>query len=153
MKFSNISLLHGFLLVLLSMIFVLTGCNNPADSEEDPHEEANGAVFKMNGEEIIRYENGETTGSIEVTEGEETPRITIYFLDEDGDEFQPDEPEFTLSWRDIDSSIAEIEQHDEDGKWSFHVRGVMEGSTGVIFELDHNGHPDFEIHDITIHVN
>lgn len=153
MIFNKLSLNTSLLSVLLLTALTLAGCNNPADTDEEEHEEAVGAVFMMNDEEIIRYENQEATGSIEVTEGEETPPITVYFLDEDGDEFQPDEPEYSLSWRDIDNSIAEIEQQEEDDKWSFRVQGNMQGSTGVIFELDHNGHPDFEIHDITIQVN
>lgn len=153
MKFSKVSFLAILLPVFVSLIFILAGCNNPVDSEEEEHPHSDGAVFKMNGEEIIHYENQEATGSIEVAEGEETPPITVYFLDEDGEEFQPDEPEYSLTWRDIDTSVAEINQQDVDDKWSFRVQGISQGSTSVTFELDHNGHPDFTISDITIHVN
>lgn len=147
-KFSSAILVFTFLIAML-----LVGCNNPVQSEEEHHQEADGAVFKMNGEEIVRYENGESSGSIDVNKGEETPLITIYFLDEEGNEFQPDDPENSLSWKDIDTAIADVEQHDQDGKWSFHISGLSQGSTTVTFQLFHNGHSDFDMQNITINVN
>lgn len=153
MKFPRFEFHTGILLIVLSITILIAGCNNPADSDEEEHPHPEGAVFMMNGEEIIHYENGEASGTIEVDEREETPLITIYFIDEEGNEFQPDDPENSLKWKDIDTSIAEIEQHDEDGKWSFHVLGIAQGSTTVTFQLDHNGHSDFDIQDVTINVN
>lgn len=147
-KFSS-----AILVFIISIGILLAGCSNPADSNEEEHPHPEGAVFKMNGEEILRYENGEPSSSIDVNEGGETPLITIYFLDEEGNEFQPDEPENSLNWKDIDTSIAKIEQHDEDGKWSFHVHGQAQGSTTVTFQLFHDGHSDFDIQDIIINVN
>lgn len=153
MTFSRFVSHSGILLVALSITILIAGCNNPADSDEEEHPHPEGAVFMMNGEEIIQYENGEASGTIEVDEGEETPLITIYFIDEGGNQFQPDEPENSLNWTDINHSVAEIEQHDEDGKWSFHVLGIAQGSTTVTFQLYHNEHSDFDIQDVTINVN
>lgn len=140
--------------ILLSLAVLATACNNPAgDDDEEEHHEPVGAVLKMNGDEIARYEDGEVTGQIEVNSGEETALITIYFLAEDGDEFQPDEPENSLSWKNIDGAIAEVEQHDEDGKWSFHIHGVETGETSVVFQLFHDDHSDFDTGSFSIIVN
>lgn len=125
--------------------FSILGCSNPASSEEEHHDEAVGAILKMNGQEIVRSDESGVTGQIEVNAGEETTLISIFFLADDGDEFQPDEPEFSLNWTGIDTSIAEVEQHTEDGKWSFHVVGKAQDSTSVVFQLFHDieDHSDF----------
>jgi len=144
------------LVTLTAILFTFTACNNPASSEEeDHHEEPVGAVLTMNGQEIARYdgENGEVTGGIEVNEGEETTLITIQFIADDGDLFQPDEPEFSLNWKDIDTSVADVEQHDEDGKWRFHIHGEAAGTTSVVFQLFHDGHSDFDTGAIPVTVN
>ena len=147
------------LLLAVLTLTLTTGCNNPASSDADDnheHEHAVGAVLMMNGGEIVRIEEGVVqSGNIEVAEGEETSLITIYFLDEDGDEFQPDEPDYSLRWDQIDESIAEIEQHSQDGKWGFHIHGLASDSTNVRFRLWHNGesHSDYETPEIDVIVN
>lgn len=133
--------------------FSILGCSNPASSEEEHHDEAIGAILKMNGQEIARSDESGVTGQIEVNAGEETTLISIFFLADDGDEFQPDEPEFSLNWKDIDTSIADVEQHAEDGKWSFHIHGEAEGNTSVVFQLFHDGHSDFDTQPISVVVN
>jgi hypothetical protein len=155
MKFFN----HFTSVFLLSLTLLagtmFTGCNNVAANEEEQFEEhfPVGIVLKMNGQDIVRYENGVTDDSITVAAGEETALISVYFLDEDGEEFQPEEAEHSLAWTIEDDTIAEIEQHAEDGKWSFHVHGVSSGSTTVSFELLHGDHSDFEASGIPIIVN
>ncbi|HEX6981623.1 MAG TPA: hypothetical protein VF181_02575 [Balneolaceae bacterium] len=153
MKFSNLFSYSTLLFLTLSTALMLTGCGNPAGSDEEEHPRPVGIVLQMNGAEIVRYENQEVTGQIEVNTGEETALITLYFLDENGDQFQYDEPEYSLRPHGIDESIAEIEQHAEDGKWSFHVRGITPGTTSVVFELFHGDHGDFETPEIPVIVN
>lgn len=144
-------------LIVLVPTLLLTACKNPASSDDhDEHQHAEGAVLKMNGGEIVRIEDGAVqSGQIEVAEGEETSLITIYFLDEDGNEFQPDEPDYTLRWDQIDESIAEVEQHDEDGKWGFHIHGVAQGNTTLRLRLWHEGegHSDFDTPQIEVIIN
>lgn len=145
----------ALLLTALTLILI-TGCNNPASDNHEEHEHAEGAVLKMNGAEIVRIEDGQVqSGQIEVVAGEETPLITIYFLAEDGDEFHPDDPDYSLRWDQIDESIAKVEQHDEDGKWGFHIQGLSSGNTTVRFRLWHDGedHSDFDTPEIDIIVN
>lgn len=146
--------------VAVLTLILATGCNNPASNddqdEHEEHEHAEGAILKINDAEIVRIEDGQVqSGRIDVTEGEETPLITIYFLAEDGDEFQPDDPDYSLRWDQIDESIAVVEQHDEDGKWSFHIHGVSGDTTTVRFRLWHNGenHSDYDTPEIDIVIN
>ncbi len=154
MTFEQLRFPTGLLLSALVITLLLAGCSNPASSDdEEHHEEATGAVFKMNGEELVRYEGGQVSGSIAINEGEETPLITIYFLDKEGHEFQPADAEYSLQWKDIDTAIAEVEQHDEDGKWRFHIRGISQGNTTVTFQLFHGEHSDFDITNVSINVN
>lgn len=144
------------LVTLTAVLFTLTACSNPASSDgddHDHHEEPVGAVLTMNGQEIARYDSEGVTGGIEVSEGEETTLITIWFLADDGDLFQPDDPEFSLNWKDIDTAVADVEQHDEDGKWSFHIHGEAQGNTSVVFQLFHDGHSDFDTQPIPVTVN
>ncbi|MDZ7715471.1 MAG: hypothetical protein U5J95_04585 [Balneolaceae bacterium] len=148
-KYSN----KYFILIATILSLVIISCSNPASSEEEHELEAEGAVLILNGQEVVRYEDGTVTGQLEVDEGQETALISIFFLDHDGDQFQPDEPEFSLNWRDINTSIADIEQHNEDGKWRFHLHGEAQGNTTVIFQLFHNDHADFETASIPVVVN
>lgn len=148
------------LLLTVLTLFLTTACDNPASSDNhddhDEHEHAEGAILKMNGAEIVRIENGEVqSGQIEVTEGEETPLITIYFLAEDGDEFQPDDPDYSLRWDQNDEAIAKVEQHNEDGKWGFHIHGLASGNTTIRFRLwhDNEDHSDFDTPEIDVIVN
>jgi len=150
--FTNFST-HTLILVLIASLVTLSACNNPASSEEEEHPDPVGAVLKMNGQEIARYDESGVTGQIEVNAGEETTLISIFFLADDGDEFQPDEPELSLNWRDIDTAVADVEQHTEDGTWSFHIHGEAQGNTSVVFQLFHDGHSDFDTQPIPVVVN
>jgi hypothetical protein len=152
------TVLRVFLFSLITLL-LLSACTNPASNDaddHDDHEHAVGAVLEMNGAEIVRIEEGQVqSGQIEVTEGDETPLITIYFLAEDGDKFQPDEPDYSLRWEQIDEAVAEVEQHNQDGKWGFHIHGLQSGSTSVVFKLWHDsaGHEDYFTPEIDIIVN
>ena len=157
MKITYFNFAVAKLVTALTLVVLFVGCNNPASSDNhDEHENAQGAVLKMNGAEIVRIEDGQVqSGQIEVSQGEETPLITIYFLAEDGDEFQPNDPDFSLRWDQIEASTAEVEQHNEDGKWSFHIHGISKGSTNIRFRLWHNdeNHSDFDTPEINVIVN
>lgn len=153
MKYINSLIFRIILIPVIPLALVIASCSNPAGSDQEHHDEAVGAVLKMNGQEIARYENGEVSGDISVGEGEETALISIYFLSDDGDEFQPEEEEFTLSYEVADTSVAEVEQHEEDGRWRFHVRGLATGATTAAFSLYHEGHSDFNTDGIPVRVD
>lgn len=141
--------------VLTLFIFagILTACSNSTSSEEE-HDHAEGFRLKMNGQTIVEQLPESTTisGEFELTPGQETDLITIYFLSDDGDEFQYEEEDYSLGYEFEDSGIAEFEQHAEDGKWSFHLHAEAEGITDLRLMLMHNGHSDFTSQDIHVHV-
>lgn len=141
-------------LFLLLITGLFAACSNSTSSEDDDHSEPAGFVLKLNGQNVVTQSPGSTTvtGEFELETGEETALITIFFLDEDGDEFQPDEPEFSLGAEFEDEGIAEFEQHEEDGKWKFHIHAEAEGITEMTLMLMHNGHSDFETQEIHVHV-
>ncbi|MEX0845262.1 MAG: hypothetical protein WD022_08260 [Balneolaceae bacterium] len=117
------------------------------------HSDPKGFVFKMNGQKIVTQTTGGTlTGEIDLVVGEETDLITIYFLDHDGDEFQPEEDEYSLGYEFDPEDIAEFEQHPEDGRWSFHIHAEAEGVTNLQLMLMHGTHSDFTTQDIHVHV-
>lgn len=151
MKKSNF--IHNAFLFSVLELFVLSACTNSTGSEEEEHSDPEGFRLKMNGATLVeQLPGGSLTGEIELAPGEESDLITIQFLDDDGDEFQPDKPEYSLGYEFEDEGIAEFEQHTEDGKWSFHIHAEAAGITDLHLKLMHNGHSDFTTLDIHVHV-
>jgi hypothetical protein len=146
-----------FSIRLLALTFataiLMAGCNNPASNDDDDHEEhsePHAIQFAMNGETIVTYPAGENSGHFDVEEDHETSLITAEFLDENGNEIHGEDldDEYSLAWEIADTDIADIEQHDEDGRWSFHIVGKTAGGTTVKFMLMHGDHADFETPDL-----
>ncbi|MEQ9310293.1 MAG: hypothetical protein RLN90_12635 [Balneolaceae bacterium] len=151
----NLSFLHSIKTISIIAIsaLVLFSCDNSTGDDHDEHSEPAGFRLYMNGAvQVEQLPGGTITGEFELEPGEETPLITIQFLADDGDEFQPDEPEYSLNAIFADDGIAEFEQHDEDGKWSFHIHAEAEGITDMTLQLMHNNHSDFNTQDIHVHV-
>ncbi|MCY3738139.1 MAG: hypothetical protein OXG13_17170 [Gemmatimonadaceae bacterium] len=152
-------MLRRFTTLSTALLFlILAGCgddDNPVDPDhsDEHHAEAFGLIIRSGGEELVRYENGEVDGVIEVGHERETPLLTVRFIAEDGDLFAPDADEgFSLGWEIGDESIAEVEQHEEDGPWAFHIVGLGEGETTLVLKINHGGHADFVSKEIEIHV-
>lgn len=144
----------SYTLLFAALFFLGCSDDNPVrDNHTEQHAEAVGFVIRNSGEEIARYQNGEVSGQIEVGHNKQTALLNVRFLDEAGDLFAPDSDDgFSLGWEIADEAIAEIEQHDEDGLWAFHVAGLTEGETALVIKLNHNGHADFVAKGIAIHV-
>ncbi|XWN35858.1 MAG: hypothetical protein ROO71_07805 [Balneola sp.] len=140
-------------LYLLLVTGLFAACSNSTGSDDDDHSDPEGFRLKLNGQTVVeQLPDATVTGGFELEPGQETALITIFFLDHDGDEFQPDEPEFSLGAEFEDEGIAEFEQHAEDGKWSFHIHAEAEGITEMTLMLMHNGHSDFNTQGIHVHV-
>ncbi|MDR9418602.1 hypothetical protein, partial [Gracilimonas sp.] len=153
MKKFNLSYYIKSVFTLLLLVSFTAACSNSTSGEEEEHSDPEGFVLKMNGQIIVEQLPGESiTGEFELAPGEETDLITIFFLDDDGDEFQPDEEEVSLGVEFDESGIAEFEQHSEDGKWSFHLHAESEGITDMRLMLMHGDHSDFTTQDIHVHV-
>jgi len=146
----NISTNFSTKLIALTFTVVLlfAGCNNPA-SNADVHEEhvrPYSMEFIMNGKSIVTYELGNVSGHFDIGEDQETSLITAEFFDEDGNEIHSEDlsDEYSLAWDIANADHAEIEQHDGDGRWSFHIVGQSAGETTVQFLLMHIDHSVFE---------
>ncbi len=139
--------------VLLLLVTVTASCSNSASSEEETHPEAVGVVLYLNGDLIVeKYPSQDLINNFPtIDEGNETALISTLFIDEDGNEFIPDEPEVSLGFEISDSNIIEIEQH-EGELWEFHVKGLQAGTATLTLQLMHDDHPDFESPAIEIEV-
>ena len=123
-------------LLLLAFVVLFAACgedDNPIiddehDHEDEPfHADADGFVLKVNGNQIYRQFEGEHEGGITLKVGEEV-EVAAAFLDHDGDEFLPENPEeeddhdhdhgeeevFALALSGYDSSIIKIHLHDHE---------------------------------------
>src|ERR1700754_3159143 len=150
----NIRISLALLCAALSIVLVSCG-DNPADSPSEDHIEAFGFVLYNSGEEIVRYQNGVVQGSTEAVADEDTPLFNLRFLDENGNIISTDKltgDEHRLRWEVSDTSIADVEQHDDDGKWNFHITGKKEGETKIKIMLFHHDHADFTSKEVAIHV-
>ena len=121
--------------------------------------EAEGIVIIESGVRFFRYFQGE----IDSNEGRVselsaplglTPHWRIVFLDEHGEEIDPpDDPEFSFAWIIADSEILEVHQDEGDeGSFDFHLRGLQEGETTIVFGVRHEGHIDYRTLPIPVHV-
>lgn len=139
-----------------AVTLLLAGCNNPASNDDDheEHSEPHSIEFVMNGETIVTFNEGDISGHFQVDEQSETSLITAEFFDEDGNEIHGEDlsDEYSLAWEIANTDHADIEQHDEDGRWSFHITGKTAGETTVEFQLMHGDHADFSTDPIEIHV-
>ena len=145
-------------LSIFALALFMASCgddDNPVDPDHhDEHAEAIGLIVRDSGTEIVRVESGDVTGEIEVGHGKETALLSVRFIAEDGDLFTPDEDEdYALGWEIADESIAEVDQHAEDGAWNFHILGLEEGETTIRIKINHEGHVDFVSPEIEIHVS
>ena len=144
------------LFVLAAFALLLGACSNETMTEmEDEHAEPEGVHLVMNGSVFASYD-GETqtwTGEMEVEVGQETPHITVRFVDHEGE--IPIDDDLYLEVEVQDESIAEFEQ-DTPGEFGGHLHGEMAGQTGVAFSLMHGavgaGHPDFVTQPAPAHV-
>ncbi|MDP7448397.1 MAG: hypothetical protein QF689_07430, partial [Candidatus Latescibacteria bacterium] len=51
-----------------------------------------------------------------------------------------------------DETITEVEHHEEDGAWAFHIVGHGEGTTTIRVKILHDDHADFVSRPIEIRV-
>ena len=142
--------------VVAALALVLAACESATEPEEE-HYEPEGLELVMSGRVIASYD-GHTqswTGELEVDEGEETPHITVRFVDHDGDPIQLGDDTY-LEVDIEDESIAEWEQ-DSPGEFGGHLHGHTEGETDVTFMLMHgavgSGHADFVTTPVHAHVH
>ena len=164
-----------FVLLLTSMMFITTGCEDTDDDHDHDHDagptDAEGFVLETaDGTELYKQLEGDVvTNNLSVAVGQEL-ELAVHFLDHDGEEIEHDDhddehttEESILRVTILDATIAtvEVEGHDEDGDddhgeehgHALHVAGVSAGSTSFKLELMHGDHADYTSSpDVTITV-
>ena len=139
--------------IFILLISFSTSCSKSSTEPMEEHADAEGLTLTLNGSEVVRVDEGSVTGSISIPVGTETARITLHFLDHDGEEFTPDDPDFSLGHSFSNNGIIELKQDAGDGTFNFHLDGIATGTTTLTLELLHGDHPDFQSPPITIVVN
>lgn len=141
---------------LFAIIFLISAsiaCSNAASDDHEEHNEAEGFRLISSGQTIVeQLPDQQVTGQISLNAGSETALLSIYFIDHDGAEFQPDEASYTLGYEFSETGIAEFVQHTEDGKWNFHIKALKADTTQLNLMLLHSGHSDFQSLDIPVHI-
>lgn len=135
-----------YAILLVFSIFIIIACDNGTDSNDDTeHARAVGLVIYSSGTTVVDYERDEAvSGQLEVPAGERSDHFDIKFIDEDGDEFEPEDDHYKLDWSIGDTSLVAIWQHeDEAGGWEFHLDGKKAGETTIRFKVMHDDHADF----------
>lgn len=150
MRIFKVLVLAGFVVAAGT----ISGCDWVDSDGEEEHIRPEGLVLEMNDEEIVTYENGVVTGQITVAVGAETDHIHVHFLDADGEEIEHDhaEDDHDIVFEVGDETIAEVEQHEEDGHDEFHVLGKQVGTTTLRVHIGHGDHFDFSSKNIPIEV-
>ncbi|MCY4400138.1 MAG: hypothetical protein OXE96_12485 [Gemmatimonadetes bacterium] len=144
------------LFVLAAFALLLGACTETMTEVDDAHAEPEGVHLVMGGNVFATYD-GETqtwTGELEGEVGQETPHITVRFVDHEGDPI-PIDDDLYLDVQVQDESIAEFGQ-DTPGEFGGHLHGEMAGETGGTFSLMHGavgaGHPDFVTQPAPAHI-
>jgi hypothetical protein len=162
----NIFRFSLILVLLFSLSIYSINCSNDDDDEDiGEHIQPWGFVLYDSGVEVARYFQGELTdeSEIHVHEGEMTGHIAVYFIDKDGNEYDPLEKDelngghHSLELTIDNTDVAEIWRHDqgEGEDWGFHVVGNEEGEAGLQLALVHEDHYGFVMPDdvwVPIHV-
>ncbi|MCB0711760.1 MAG: hypothetical protein KDD67_05485 [Ignavibacteriae bacterium] len=136
--------LSTLLLVLLPLIpsILTVGCEeNPV--QEEHHAEPVGLIVTDGDTEIVRVEQNVVTGSFQLTQETLSPHYQLQFLDEDGEMFLPDDPDFTPSATIEDPTLLEVVR-DQPDDWNFHLKGLKEGTTTIKLVVKHGSHNDYE---------
>lgn len=127
----------------------LAACGTDPD---DDHPEPVKVELRLSGQVIATYvaSTGAWDAELEVDEGEETPHISVRFIEEDGNVVGGEDVSLKVEVE--DESIAEFEQ-DKPGEFGGHLHGKSEGETDVTFALLHLDHEEFVTKAVHAHVH
>ena len=142
---------YGVAVIVFLIMTGLVACDNPAEDDHDEHADAEGLVLVIGGEEVVRVEEAEVSGSLTVEAGETTSDITVEFLDHDGHEVHAEDldEEFSLG---VEIQGSEIVTVAYPSTWTFTLHGDEAGDTAIRVQLLHEGHSDFTTPDIPVTV-
>ena len=140
-------------LLITSMMFFTTGCEDDDHDHDEDHTDAEGFVLEnKSGTEVYKeFEGAIVTSNLTLSVGN-TLELSVHFLDHDGDEIEHEEEEgeedeLSVSGFNADVAIVSVEEHEEGEEehqeMAIHVIGVSAGSTEFKLELMHDEHADY----------
>ena len=141
----SVSRIYSHILFILfltsSLSLFLAACEDNPVHEED-HAEPVGLIVRADGTETVRVEGNVVTGTFGITEGTLSLEFQLRFLDEDGDEFIPDDPDFSPLALIGDSTVAAVVRK-TPSDWNFQLNGIREGETTIRLGIEHGSHDDY----------
>jgi hypothetical protein len=157
---SRIQLL--FVLVAAAGLLLTAGCgdhDNPVEGSHEEHLEAFG-VRVYDGTTLVSEAHGTTvTGSFEITDGDTSEWLSIEFLNDEGEWYNPaehigeHEEEYGLLVE-PGGSVAEVihGDHEPEKEWQFRLAGIAEGEGTLRIKTQHEGHDDYvsPLFDVTV---
>ena len=140
-------------LLITSMMFFTTGCEDDDHDHDEDHTDAEGFVLEnKSGTEVYKeFEGAIVTNNLTLSVGY-TLELSVHFLDHDGDEIEHEEAEgeedeLSASGFYADVAIVSVEEHEEGEEehheMAIHVIVVSAGSTEFKLELMHGDHADY----------
>ena len=140
-------------LLITSMMFFTTGCEDDDHDHDEDHTDAEGFVLENeSGTEVYKeFEGAIVTNNLTLSVGD-TLELSVHFLEHDGDEIEHEEEEgeedeLSVSGFNADVAIVSVEEHEEGEEehheMAIHVIGVSAGSTEFKLELMHDEHADY----------
>lgn len=143
-------------LVIAMLAFTVISCSedDPVSDQHD-HAEADGMVIKSNGNIILKIDEAEIDPNyfekLSIKENSTMSDLEVFFIDHDGDEFQPHDEDKSFGWVIGDESILQLIP-DSENMWQFDLEGLKEGMTDLEIRILHNDHPDFKTPKIPVEI-
>ena len=140
-------------LLITSMMFFTTGCEDDDHDHDEDHTDAEGFVLENESETEVykEFEGAIVTNNLTLSVGD-TLELSVHFLDHDGEEIEheedgEEEEGLRITGNNESIAIVESEEHEEGEEehheMAIHVIGVSIGSTEFKLELMHDDHADY----------
>ena len=140
-------------LLITSMMFFTTGCEDDDHDHDEDHTDAEGFVLENeSGTEVYKeFEGAIVTNNLTLSVGD-TLELSVHFLEHDGDEIEHEEEEgeedeLSVSGFNADVAVVSVEEHEETGinhhEMALEIIGVSADSTEFKLELMHGDHADY----------
>jgi len=141
MKIVNLTKIPGRLALAVLLSAGIAACSSSTGPNDHEHGEAVGLVVVDRAtRDTLATVNAsrQVTGGLEVEVGDDRA-LEVWFVDEDGDSFQPDGAHLTLGIRVADEAVAGIHAHGDH----LDLEGLKVGTTTVVFAVVHGSHDDY----------
>src|SRR5690625_2540528 len=116
-----------FLFLTLFSTLLFTACSDNPAGGGDNHTEPEGLKLVHDGEVIYEYtiHEGVTEHSHQHYRLGEEYVFEVRFLDEDGGHIHAEnfDEGYSLGWETGNEDVLQIHQHEDDGRWNFHLEG------------------------------